>query len=123
MSMMQQMEKDNPGLGFSMLVAHSSSKKDEEEKGEGTGKGKYAHLPSFNSWQSQYRTSLYPIIPRVAGIFQSLVTQGSKQANMAPADWVLSVLPADMHSHASLLNCVLPGLYARNLAYLTSFLQ
>jgi hypothetical protein len=36
-----------------MLVAHSSSKKDDEDKGEGMGKGKYSHLPSFKAWQSK----------------------------------------------------------------------
>ena len=48
-SVLQAMERDSPKTGLSVLVAHSTSSKDEKDKKK--PKSQFgSHLPTFGSW-------------------------------------------------------------------------
>ena len=43
-------------------------------------------------------------------VFAGLIKTASAAENMQPSDWVMDVLGEEYHSHAALLNAVVPGL-------------
>ena len=106
----QAIERDSPKKGFNLLVAHSTSGKEEKDKKKPSTKFG-SHLPTFSSWTGACEHHVHcASLDRAADVFQTLVADGSKAAGMSAEDWVLSVLDEDLHCHAALLNAVIPGL-------------
>ena len=90
-----------------VLIAHSSS--NDESKPVLQPFDDAIPTPGFSSWRGLLTCYVPFSCSYFQDVFAGLVTSASATEKMQPSDWVMDVLGEEYHSHAALLNAVVPS--------------